>query len=100
MSNEQSIARRKQAMEALQESTTMLKVARNLLEQGNRKEAVRLQEGARAKCNVSVWLVAQANTLEDASPRHIPPPALCQQFHDSQNLDLFAPLGRCDPNPR
>lgn len=74
MSNEQSIARRKQAMEALQESTTMLKVARNLLEQGNRKEAVRLQEGARAKCNVSVWLVAQANTLEDASPRHIPPP--------------------------
>ncbi len=57
---------REQAMEALEESTTMLQVACNLLEQGNREEAVRLRDEARARRNVSVWLMTQASTLEKA----------------------------------
>ena len=52
-----------QAMEALQESTTMLKVANNLLEQGNNEEAERLHQVARNKRNVSVLLMAKANAL-------------------------------------
>lgn len=55
---------REQAMEALEESTTMLQVACDLLEQGNREEAVRLRDEARARRNVSVWLMTQASTLE------------------------------------
>ena len=54
-----------QAMEALQESTTMLKVANNLLEQGNSKEAERLHSAARDKRNVSVLLMAKANAMEN-----------------------------------
>jgi hypothetical protein len=56
---------REQAMEALQESTTMLEVACNLMEQGNRKEAERLHRAARTKRNVSVLLMAKANALEN-----------------------------------
>jgi BioD-like phosphotransacetylase family protein len=59
-------------MEALQESTTMLEVACNLLEQGNRKEAQRLQSEARTKRSVSVLLMAKANTLESASRGKMP----------------------------
>lgn len=55
---------REQAMEALEESTTMLQVACDLIEQGNREEAVRLRDEARARRNVSVWLMTQASTLE------------------------------------
>ncbi len=51
-------------MEALQESTTMFKVARRLLEQGNREEARRLQNEARAKRDASVLLMTKANELE------------------------------------
>jgi hypothetical protein len=67
MSSEQSVTvLREQAMAALRESTTMLEVASNLLDAGNREEAVRLKEEARAKRNVSVWLMGKANTLENA----------------------------------
>jgi hypothetical protein len=67
MSSEQSVtALREQAMAALRESTTMLEVASNLLDAGNRQEAVRLKDEARAKRNVSVWLMGKANTLENA----------------------------------
>jgi aryl carrier-like protein len=59
-------ALREQAMEALKESTTMLDVASNLLDAGNREEAIRLKDQARAKRNVSVWLMSEANTLENA----------------------------------
>ena len=59
-------ALREQAMEALQASTLMLEVASNLLDAGNREEAVRLKEEARAKRNVSVWLMSKANTLENS----------------------------------
>jgi hypothetical protein len=51
-------------MEALQHSTTMLKVSRRLLEQGNRAEAKRLQDEARAKRDASVLLMTRANELE------------------------------------
>ena len=63
---------RQLAMQALQDSTTMLEVACNLMEQGNRKEADRLHKAARTKRSVSVLLMAKANALENAS-RKIPP---------------------------
>jgi hypothetical protein len=59
---------REKAMEALQRSTTMLKVAGKLLDQGNVEEAKRLRDQARAQRNVSVWLMAKANTLETFEP--------------------------------
>ena len=69
MNSQSSVsALREQAMEALQASTTMLEVASNLLDAGNREEAVRLKEEARAKRNVSVWLMSKANTLENSAP--------------------------------
>ncbi len=67
MSKELSAPLREQALEALEESTKMLEVACNLLEQGNRKEAKRLQTEARTKRNVSVLLMVKANALENAS---------------------------------
>jgi hypothetical protein len=59
---------REKAMEALQRSTTMLKVAGKLLDQGNVEEAKRLRDQARAQRNISVWLMAKANTLETFEP--------------------------------
>ncbi len=58
-------------MEALQQSTTMLEVASNLLDAGNREEAIRLKDEARVKRNVSVWLMSEANTLESAKLRDV-----------------------------
>jgi len=66
MGIESSVAAlREQAMEALKESTTMLEVASNLLDAGNREEAIRLKDEARGKRNVSVWLMSKANTLDN-----------------------------------
>ena len=67
MHDQRSMPLREQAMEALQQSTTMLQVARNLLEQGNREEAQRLQNEARIKRHDSVLLMARANELEKDS---------------------------------
>jgi hypothetical protein len=67
MNNQQSIPLRERAMEVLQESSTMFTVASNLLEQGNREEAKRLQQEARAKRDASVLLMAKANALEKAA---------------------------------
>jgi hypothetical protein len=67
MSQEWSMPLREQAMEALEESTKILEVACNLMEQGNRKEAERLHKAARTKRSVSVLLMAKANALENAS---------------------------------
>ena len=61
---------REQAMEELQQSTTMLQVAGKLLDQGNVEEAKRLRDEARVHRNVSVWLMAKANTLEQGIRRH------------------------------
>ena len=61
MISEQSVTvLREQAMAALRESTTMLEVASNLLDAGNMDEAVRLKDEARAKRNVSVWLMGES----------------------------------------
>jgi hypothetical protein len=67
MNTHQLIPLRQQARKALQESTIMLQVAGNLLEQGNREEARRLQREARAKRDASMLLMAKANELEMAS---------------------------------
>jgi hypothetical protein len=63
---------REQAMDELQQSTTMLKVAGKLLDQGNVEEATRLRDEARAHRNISVWLMAKANSLEQGLRRHLP----------------------------
>lgn len=81
MSIERSVtALREQAMEALRESTTMLEVASNLLDAGNREEAIRLKDEARGKRNVSVWLMSEANTLENAKLRD-----LRSQYHQPRH---------------
>lgn len=49
----------------------MLEVASNLLDAGNREEAIRLKNEARGKRNVSVWLMSEANTLENAKLRDV-----------------------------
>ncbi|MDQ1707427.1 MAG: hypothetical protein QOJ88_638 [Pyrinomonadaceae bacterium] len=67
MTGELATPLRERAMETLQESTVMLKVACNLIEQGNRKEAERLKNLARAKREVSVMLMAQAKALENGA---------------------------------
>ena len=72
MSTQPLMPLREQAIQALQESTTMLEVACNLMEQGNRKEADRLHNAARTKRNVSVWLMAKANALESESDGKMP----------------------------
>jgi hypothetical protein len=43
-------------------------VAGKLLDQGNVEEAKRLRDQARAQRNISVWLMAKANTLESFEP--------------------------------
>jgi hypothetical protein len=49
MDQELALALRERAVAALQTSTTMLKVAQNLLKQGNQSEADRLRNEARYK---------------------------------------------------
>jgi hypothetical protein len=61
------LALRERAVESLQGSTKMLKVAQNLLQQGNRKEAARLRNEARFKRNESILLMDQARNLEKKS---------------------------------
>ena len=58
------LALRERAVESLRASTKMLKVAQNLLQQGNRKEAARLRNDARFKRNESILLMDQARGLE------------------------------------
>jgi len=58
------LALRERAVESLQASTRMLKVAQNLLQQGNRKEAARLRNEARFKRNESILLMDQARDVE------------------------------------
>lgn len=77
----QGMQLREQAMEALEESTTMLTVASKLLDQGNVAEARRLRDQARARRKISVWLMAKANTLEQAAHQVIP-----GSYHQSHSL--------------
>jgi hypothetical protein len=55
---------RRRAVETVHESTEMLKQAVVLLKAGQRRQAERLQEAARAKRNESVWLMRRANKLD------------------------------------
>ncbi|MCM3906352.1 MAG: hypothetical protein ND866_32090 [Pyrinomonadaceae bacterium] len=65
MANSQmSLLLRRKAVEAVNESTEMLKQAFTLLKSGNLKKAKELQKAARAKRNNSVWLMRKANKLE------------------------------------
>jgi len=67
MEQDMALALRERAVAALQESTTMLNVAQNLLEQGNETEAARLRNEARNKRNESILLMDQALSAERGS---------------------------------
>ncbi|HLN97006.1 MAG TPA: hypothetical protein VK208_00830 [Pyrinomonadaceae bacterium] len=67
MDREIAVALRERAMLALESSTKMLQVAQRLLEQGNSKEAARLQSEARYKRNESILLMDQASSVKDRS---------------------------------
>lgn len=67
MDQELALALRERAVAALQTSTTMLKVAQNLLKQGNQTEADRLRNEARYKRNESILLMDQARSVEQRS---------------------------------
>ncbi len=60
---ELALALRERAVAALEISTTMLKVARNLEIQGNNEEADRLRDEARNKRNESILLMDHAMSL-------------------------------------
>lgn len=62
--SEISLLLRKKAVEAVHESTEMLKQAFALLKSGNRQRAEELQTEARAKRYNSMWLMRKANKFE------------------------------------
>lgn len=62
--SERSLILRKKAVEAVHESTEMLKQAFKLLKSGNRQQAEELQRAARAKRYNSIWLMRKANKLD------------------------------------
>ena len=53
-----------QALEALEKSTKMYGVALNLMKQGNKAEAERVWNEARAQRTISTLLMTQANRTE------------------------------------
>jgi hypothetical protein len=53
-----------QALDALQKSTKMYGVALNLMKQGNKAEADRVWNEARAQRTISTLLMTQANRME------------------------------------
>jgi hypothetical protein len=61
MLKEYSLTLSERALEALEKSTKLLRVANQLESQGNLRESTRLREEGRAQRNISVWLMAQAN---------------------------------------
>ena len=63
----EGVTLRERAIEALQKSTRMLEVAVRLLKQGNRTEAERVRQQARAQRTISALLMARANRLETSS---------------------------------
>jgi hypothetical protein len=64
MEQELAMALRERAVSALETSTTMLKVAQSLSQQGNESEAARLRAEARYKRNESILLMDQAWAVE------------------------------------
>ena len=67
MNQDLALALRERALAALECSTTMLAVSRNLLQQGNQREATRLRNEARYKRNESILLMDQAREVEQRS---------------------------------
>lgn len=61
MRRELSLTLSERALEALEKSTKLLRVANQLESQGNLKESGRLREEGRTQRSISVWLMAQAN---------------------------------------
>ena len=60
MDQELATVLRQRAVAALETSTTILRVAQDLLKQGNQREAARLRNEARYKRNESILLMDQA----------------------------------------
>jgi len=60
METENRLKFQQKALEALRESTKTLEIAERLLDVGNVREAERLRDEAREKCNTSMRLMAQA----------------------------------------
>ena len=67
MGSREKMSLREMAVEALENSTTMLKVASALRKQGNQAEADRLRNEARTQRTVSTLLMAEANRLDQYS---------------------------------
>ena len=61
MRKELSVTLSERALEALEKSTKLLRVANQLASQGNLTESERLRKEGRSQRNISVWLMAQAN---------------------------------------
>jgi hypothetical protein len=65
MGSREGLTLQQKALEALRSSTKMLKVASVLRRQGNRTEADRLQNEARAQRTISTLLMAEAQNREN-----------------------------------
>jgi hypothetical protein len=63
MRKELSVTLSERALQALEKSTKLLRVANQLESQGNLAESGRLREEGRAQRNISVWLMSQANDM-------------------------------------
>lgn len=87
MDQELALALRERAVAALQVSTTMLKVAQNLITQGNHSEGERLRNEARYKRNESILLMDQANSVDQRSSNVL-------RFPDRNTGPLTSPGGR------
>jgi hypothetical protein len=67
VNNKLALALRYRADTAFETSDRMLRVAQDLLKQGNQSEAARLRNEALSKRNESVLLMDQARTVERSS---------------------------------
>ena len=65
MGSREGLTLQQRALEALRSSTKMLKVASILRRQGNKAEADRLQNEARAQRTISTLLMAEAQNREN-----------------------------------
>lgn len=69
MRKELSLTLGERALEALEKSTKLLRVANQLESQGNFVESDRLRAEGRTQRSISVWLMAQAN--DAANPNKV-----------------------------
>ena len=64
MTGQEGLSLRQQALEALEKSTKLLKIATGLWSQGQRVEAESLRNEARTHRTISTLLMAKANNLD------------------------------------